>query len=217
MSWSVMYANVSMSVTPGSDTLWSVHSGQRCCTSRLASSTRSWKRRSSRFGTGSAIVSSSLAGDHVEREHEVVLAVGGLEPVVDVDVEDRLVVGRLEHVDLLDVHAVLPHRHGPRDLGRDRRGGHRVRRGEHEVVDAAAELGPHRALARARRDDEPDRLGDLALPPDQGDAAVRVGADREGPATADEVGHQLMATFVPLIVVLPPDAAMSTPDWPLML
>src|SRR4051794_21025686 len=100
-----------MSVTPGSDTLWSVHSGQRCCTSRLASSTRAWNRRSSRFGTGSAIVSSSLAGDHVEGEYEVVAAVRCLQPVMDVDVEDGLVFGGLEHVDRLDVHAVLPHRH----------------------------------------------------------------------------------------------------------
>src|SRR5690242_15705856 len=105
-----MYANVSMSVTPGSDTLWSVHSGQRCCTSRLASSTRSWKRRSSRFGTGSAIVCSLLAGDHVEREDEVVAAVRCLQPVVDVDVEHGLVLRRLEDIDRLDVDAVLPHR-----------------------------------------------------------------------------------------------------------
>ena len=57
--WSVMYANVSMSVIPGSDTLWSVHSGHWRITIRLASSTRSWKRRSSRSGAGSAISSRS--------------------------------------------------------------------------------------------------------------------------------------------------------------
>src|SRR5688500_19718092 len=97
MSWSVIHANVSMSVTPGSDALWSVHSGQRCCTRRLASSTRSWNRRSSRLGTGSAIVSSSLAGDHVERENEVVAVVGLLQPVVDVDVQDRRILGGEQH------------------------------------------------------------------------------------------------------------------------
>src|SRR2546421_5891948 len=41
-----------MSATPGSDTLWSVHSGQYRVIRRFASSTMSWKRRSSRFGAG---------------------------------------------------------------------------------------------------------------------------------------------------------------------
>src|SRR3954465_8201291 len=47
-----MPANASMRVTPGSETLWSVQVGQRCCTMRLASSTRSWNGRSSRWGAG---------------------------------------------------------------------------------------------------------------------------------------------------------------------
>ena len=57
-----MNANVSIRVTPGSETLWSVHSGQRCWTSRLASSTRSWKRRSSRLGAGRGISAPGLRG-----------------------------------------------------------------------------------------------------------------------------------------------------------
>ncbi len=57
-----MNAKVSINVTPGSETLWSVHSGQRRCTSRFASSTRSWNRRSSRFGAGSISSRSRLRG-----------------------------------------------------------------------------------------------------------------------------------------------------------
>ena len=57
-----MVANASMSVTPGSETLWSVHSGQRCWTRRLASSTRSWKRRSSRLGAKAHVRTTSRAG-----------------------------------------------------------------------------------------------------------------------------------------------------------
>src|SRR3954452_6189477 len=103
-----MKANVSMRVTPGSDTLWSVHSGQRRWTSRLASSTRSWNRRSSRSGTGSAIsrtrlscgerdrssVVASVFGDRVEGEDEVAFVVLALDLVFDVDVE-RGLVGRV--------------------------------------------------------------------------------------------------------------------------
>jgi len=46
-------------VTPGSETLWSVHSDNAAGRAALASSTRSWKRRSSRLGTGRAIGHSS--------------------------------------------------------------------------------------------------------------------------------------------------------------
>src|SRR5262249_34484614 len=153
---------------PGSETLWSVHSGQRCCTSRLASSTRSWKRRSSRLGTGSAIVSSSLAWDHVEREDEVVAVVRPLHVVVDIDVEDRRVFAVEQDVHAVDVDPVLPHRQGPGDLARDGRRRRAVRRAEYEVVDATAELRSHRSLTRDGRDDDADRLGDLALARDEG-------------------------------------------------
>src|SRR3954447_24690020 len=116
-----MKANVSISVTPGSETLWSVHSGQRCWTRRFASSTRSWKRRSSRFGAGSGmsglVVGERGAGreggrpllrDQVEGEDEVARVVRQARRVADVDQERRRVVGVRRDDDVLDVDARLP-------------------------------------------------------------------------------------------------------------
>src|ERR1700726_5228672 len=77
---------------PGVETLWSGHSGHFCWTRRLASSTRSWKRRSSRFGTGSAILillqdccvrSCRLRGDHVEGEDQVARVIGLADGIAD--------------------------------------------------------------------------------------------------------------------------------------
>src|SRR3954453_8060968 len=82
-----MKANASSSTTPGSWTLWSVHSGHWRCTMRLASSTSSWKRRSSRFGAGSGM--STFFGNHVEREHEVAGVVRASAGVNDVDIQER--------------------------------------------------------------------------------------------------------------------------------
>src|SRR3954468_8199976 len=85
-----MNATVSMSVTPGSETLWSDPSGQRRCTIRFASSTRSWKRRSSRFGVGSTSGSGArrgVVGDRVEGEDEVARVVRAAQRVLHVDVQ----------------------------------------------------------------------------------------------------------------------------------
>src|SRR5690349_598780 len=116
MSWSTICANASISVTPGSETLWSVHSGQRCWTSRLASSTRSWKCRSSRSGAGSISSRSQcwcdgrgldrlgLVGDHVEREDQVAGVAVTDDLVAHVHVE-RADVDRIEgdlHVEDVD-------------------------------------------------------------------------------------------------------------------
>src|SRR3954468_15279766 len=127
-----------MSVTPGSDTLWSVHSGPFCWTRRLASSTRSWKRRSSRLGTGRAIgclLDSVAAGDHVEREHEVPPVVGRLDHVADIDVER----GHVDAVDgddhVVDLDPGLPAPQRLLDLARDRVGRGAVRRPEDVLVD----------------------------------------------------------------------------------
>src|SRR6516164_10966758 len=94
-----MYANVSIKVTPGSVTLWSVHSGHRAITSRLASSTSSWNPLSSRFGAGSAISAHPphevpprplsqlllVSGDGIEREYEVARIVRAFDRVRNVD------------------------------------------------------------------------------------------------------------------------------------
>src|SRR5688572_17307775 len=132
-----MYAKVSMSVTPGSDTLWSVHVGQRCWTSRLASSTRSWKRRSSRFGAGSMSGVPSgenrpvrlggerrpgrlegpgrerparlvVAGDDVERKDQVARVVQPADLVADVDVERAGLHAREADDDIANLDPRLP-------------------------------------------------------------------------------------------------------------
>src|SRR3954454_23398026 len=127
-NWSTMNANVSISVTPGSKTLWSVHSGQRRCTMRFASSTRSWNRRSSRSGAGSAIsahLCAFVGRDHVEREDEVARVVRAAERVVHLDVEHALIDGLEAHCDVLEVDPRLPpfdgHAHGVRDVPCGRR------------------------------------------------------------------------------------------------
>src|SRR2546423_12171487 len=101
-----MKANASSSTTPGSWTLWSVHSGHWRCTMRLASSTSSWKRRSSRFGAGRGI--SGFLGDHIEGEHQVAGVVRPPARIADVDIEERPV--DIVHGDLNadDIDARLP-------------------------------------------------------------------------------------------------------------
>src|SRR5262245_9271517 len=192
-----MYAKVSISVTPGSDTLWSVHSGQRCWTMRLASSTRSWKRRSSRFGTGSAI-GLAFFGDNVEREHEVARVVVAAQLVADVDEQDALVDAVEVDQDVVQVDARLPALQRQPHLVGQLTGRLAVGRGEDQVVDGAAELGPHGPLARSGAEDEPDALGYLPFAPDHGDRARGVGAHREGPAGADEVGSRVHAGHPPI-------------------
>src|SRR3712207_2494541 len=206
MSWSTIWAKASISVTPGSETLWSVHSGQRCWTSRLASSTRSWKERSSRSGTGSTVSAlqpghgaavrpgrrgAGVLGDDVEGEDEVARVVGAPDGVAQVDV-DGPGVGAVEpdpHVDHLD--AGFPARQCGADLVGDLPGGRGVGRPEDEVVDAAAELRAHRPLARHRAEDQPDGLLELPLAGDERDAAGRVGAHRERPPGPDEPRGQI--------------------------
>src|SRR5690349_17107844 len=98
-----------MSVTPGSWTLWSVHSGQRCWTNRFASSTRSWNRRSSRFGALSMLPTSVLTGrDHVEREHQVSRVVQATDGIRQVDVEDPRIDTIEGHPHVLDVDTRFP-------------------------------------------------------------------------------------------------------------
>src|SRR5437868_4609196 len=96
-----------MRVTPGSWTLWSVHSGQRRWTSRLASSTKSWNLRSSRSGAGSAIAS-VLLGDGVEGDDEVAPVVGAAHDVRHVDQRQAGTVRVEGHLDVLDVDPRLP-------------------------------------------------------------------------------------------------------------
>src|SRR6266550_1977198 len=204
-----MKANVSMSVTPGSETLWSVHSGQRRCTRRFASSTRSWKRRSSRFGAGSTM-GSGLRGDHIEGKDEVARVVGPADHVLDVDVDRGGLLGVDRDVDALDVDPGLPPFQGALHLVGDAPGGAPGHRGEHEVVDRTAELRAHRPLAVRGPEDEADRLGDLAVPRHQGDAPGRPGPHREGPARPNEVfahgsrSPQLTLTSAPWTLTMAP-------------
>src|SRR5437763_58710 len=123
-----------MSATPGSETLWLVHSGQNCGISRLASSTMSWNRRSSRFGAGSAM-SVLLARDHVERVHEVAFVVRRAHDVLHEDAHQARVVIVGQYDDLVDVDPWLPlcdgFLHGIRHRAEEV-GGHRL---EHQLPD----------------------------------------------------------------------------------
>src|SRR5689334_9432016 len=103
---------------PGSETLWSVHSGQRVCTKRLASSTRPWKVRSSRLGAGNISdlqlgrgvdgAGQLLVGDHVERKDQVARVVAADDLVCHVDVYRPSFDPVVAHADLLDHDAGLP-------------------------------------------------------------------------------------------------------------
>src|SRR4029450_3572560 len=98
-----------MSVTPGSCTLWSVHSGHRCWTSRLASSTSDWNVRSSRWGAGNGMGPRlRLGGERVEGEHQVAGIVRAPDGVRDPDVHDADAVLLERDVDVLHRDARLP-------------------------------------------------------------------------------------------------------------
>src|SRR5437762_3355560 len=194
-----------MSVTPGSDTLWSVHSGQRCWTIRLASSTRSWNRRSSRLGAGSGtsllpqcggwlmihLRRLALGGNDVERKHQVARIVAPSDRIGDVDVERRPVAGVRHDVDPEHIDPRFPPLQRLLYLERKVAGGRGVGGGKDEVVDAAAEFRPHGALPIGRAEDEPDRLLDFPLLRDQRDPPRGLDPEGEGPSRADEILAQL--------------------------
>src|SRR2546423_10167427 len=202
-----------MSATPGSDTLWSVHSGQYRVIRRFASSTMSWKRRSSRFGAGKLMpdprfaavrhkarwhpVHGSLAdarsrrwllvGDHIERVHQVAVVVGGPHVVVDLDADDRVVirVGRRGH--RVERDARLPPGQRLTDALLDQAERVRVDRREHLLPHRAAEVGAHDPLARRGGEDQPDRRVDLLATAEQLHAAPGGELNREAPPRADQV------------------------------
>src|SRR5690606_8638132 len=139
---SLIHANSSISATPGSDRLWLVHSGVYRGMSRFASSTRSWNVRSSRFGTGSGM-SDLLVRDHVERVHQIAAVVGGLDPVGDVDRDQRRVVRIRRRAHVLHLDARLPLRQRLPHALRHQAQQVRRHRLEQQIPDLAAELGPH--------------------------------------------------------------------------
>src|SRR3954453_23266926 len=169
MSWSTICANASIRVTPGSETLWSDHCGQLCWTWRFASSTRSWKVRSSRLGAVSAMSAAScdrgcrrlsletvVLGDHVEREHQVAWLVDAADRVGDVDVEPSGLDVVEADPDVHEVDPGLPALEGHLDVVGDLPGGGRVRGSEHVLVDAAAALGAHGPVTWRGGQDEVD-------------------------------------------------------------
>ena len=179
---------------PGSETLCSVHSGHERLMRRRASETRSWKRRSSSWMSGSlvtrALLVLALVGDDVERIDEVALVVGRADPVADVDQQLAVDHPREVEVDLLDLDARLPAIERAAHLGLEparRRGVDRV---EHEVVDAAAELRPHRPLAGRGAEDDLDRLVHIRLARREGDAAAPVDREGEREPRAEKFRHR---------------------------
>src|SRR4051794_37160381 len=211
---SVIHANSSISVMPGSETLCSVHSGHAREIRVRASETRSWKRRSSSSISGSLTrpcLSSRrgseppgelpaasqhargsfalLRRDHVERVDEVALGVDGANLVADVDGQQPAAGLREVERDRLDLDARLPALESDADRvlhAPDRVGVDRV---EHEVVHAAAELGSHRTLARSGAQNEHDRLVDVLLVARQGDAAATVDLEGEREPRTDDLRH----------------------------
>src|SRR5687767_4867521 len=134
----------------------------------FASSTMSWKWRSSSVTVGSGMVrpvrkKGLLSRDAIEREHERAAVVRGLDLVLDLDVE-ALGGGALRaRNDLEDANAGLPHGQRLGHVVAGEADGGRVVRCEDERVDLTAELRPHHPFAPGRQQDDPDRFGDVAL------------------------------------------------------
>src|SRR4051812_9556822 len=130
---SVIHANSSISVMPGSETLCSVHSGQAREMRVLASETRSWNRRSSSWISGGltrSCLSSRRGGepsgelpcaapreagsfallrrDHIEGVDQVALGVGRAH--LEADVDGQQAAARLREVEVhgLDLDARFP-------------------------------------------------------------------------------------------------------------
>src|SRR3954464_9017559 len=113
MTISVIQANSSMSVIPGSETLCSVHSGQLWAIPRPASLTRARRARPPSGTDGRRVLTSLLGRDDVEGVDEVAHVVGGAQLVLDVDhdhlVEDAAPRGALHgHLDGEHLDARLP-------------------------------------------------------------------------------------------------------------
>ena len=138
-------------------------------------------------GGGQPAIDAILRRDQVEGEHEVARVVGAPLDVADVDVEGGGVAGVEGDVDVGDLDPGLPPvERGPHLVG-DAAGGGGVGRGEHEVVDGAAELRAHRPLARGGAEHEGDGLLQLPVTATTGRSSRwrRCAAGRR-PAGADE-------------------------------
>src|SRR5215813_2162045 len=190
---SVIQAASSMSVMPGSDGLWFVHSGQYRGMSRTASATMSSKARSSSFGAG--IIFSASGSDwalllglglQIERIHEVPLRRVRDDRVLDVDVDLVGLIGRGPGLDLHvpDARLVLEERFLA--VVRGETAGVRVVRREDEVVNVAAERRPHDPLSRRGAEDDEDRIADALLEDRHRDAAGSVDVDGESPTLPEE-------------------------------
>src|SRR4030081_2961298 len=122
----------------------------------LASSTMSWKRRSSSFGVSSGMcccypssagirVADSfggiLPGDAIEREHQRPLVVGRLDFVADLDQQSPGVERIRRNQYFPDIDARLPHLQGVLDVVPGQAGGGRFVGGKDQIVNAAAEFG----------------------------------------------------------------------------
>src|SRR5258705_255479 len=148
-------------------------------TIRLASSTSSWKRRSSRFGAGNAMsVVTSVNGDRVEGEHQIAPIVGVFDLVLNIEIDHRTIRVVDDHAHALDVDARLPPAERTAHLVRER-GIHRWGRfTEHEVAQSAAELWAHRTLAGIREQDDAHRFFEFALVSYERDTTRAVDARR---------------------------------------
>src|SRR3954469_22352982 len=120
-----------------------------------ASSMMSWKRRSSRLGACSGIaLLLFFRRNQVERVNECAGVFRCAYAVRDVDVQAGRVVQIRSDGDVKHVDAWLPHGERVIDVIARQAPGRVVVRGEDEVVDLTAEVGPHAPLALGRAEDD---------------------------------------------------------------
>src|SRR5216683_1102794 len=168
----------------------------------LASSTMSWKRRSSSFGVSSGMcgcypssagmrVADSfggiLPGDAVEREHERPFVMGRLDDIANVDQQPAGVerIRRDQHFG--DIDARLPHLQRVLNVVAGQAGGRRFVGSKDQIVNPAPEFWTHDALPDRCEQDHADRLFDVPLLTRQGNAAARVDSRRKRPSGANYV------------------------------
>src|SRR2546430_7665614 len=134
-------------------------------------------------------------GDHVEREHQVPVVVGGPDVVLDLDPDHALVavVGPRDHGVQRD--ARLPAGQRLLDALLDQAERVRVDRREDLLPHRTAEVRAHHPLARRRGEDHPDRRVDLLRTGDQRDAPAGGELYGKAPPRPDQIPARVHATI----------------------
>src|SRR5215475_5965711 len=183
----------------------------------------SWNLRSSRSGVGSGMAVSLALGlglvrNDVEREHQVARIVGRSYPVLDIDADQCVVVGIRDRGYLVHLDARLPLTQRLEDCVCYQAEQVRRHRLEEQIPDLAAEIRAHHPLPRCGHQHDVHRSLDIVGGLGELDRAGVVDSHRPTEATADKggvvasrllrpdrqvLGHQLIATVMPLSVTAP--------------